>query len=139
MNGPQDVGGKRGGLGPIGVGRDAPPFVADWERRVLGLSFCSWITSGVELDQSRALQAGMPYERYYGSSYYERWLYSLERLMVQKGIATEEEIASGAADPASAPTPPSARRSCGWTPAPGRSRTGVRARRSCRAMRRRAC
>jgi nitrile hydratase len=62
---------------------DEPPFHEDWERRVFALSFCSWFSAGVAVDESRRLQASMPYARYYGSSYYERWLYSLERLVEQ--------------------------------------------------------
>lgn len=97
MNGPQDIGGKQG-LGPVlaaGPEPVQPVFHSDWERRVFALSFCSWIASGVEVDESRARQAALPYDRYYGSSYYERWLYSLELLMVEKGVAGEDEIESG--------------------------------------------
>jgi nitrile hydratase len=107
VTGPQDLGGRRG-FGPIpepGVG-EREVFAADWERRVFGLSFCSWVASGVEVDQSRAWQASLPDDRYYGSSYYERWLYSLERLMVEKGVATEAEIASGSARPGKLHTRP---------------------------------
>lgn len=99
MNGPQDIGGKQG-LGPVLTGEPEPVqpvFHSDWERRVFALSFCSWISSGVEVDESRVHQTNLPYDRYYGSSYYERWLYSLERLMVEKGVANEDEIKSGEA------------------------------------------
>ena len=99
MNGPQDIGGKQG-FGPVlptGPEPAQPVFHSDWERKVFALSFCSWITSGVAVDESRAHQVGMPYDRYYGSSYYERWLYSLERLLVEKGVANEDEIESGKA------------------------------------------
>lgn len=101
MNGPQDIGGKQG-LGTVPYEPDEPVFHSEWERRVFGLSFCSWLSSGVTVDESRWMQATMPYERYYGSLYYERWLYSLERLMVEKGVATQEELERGAslADPA---------------------------------------
>lgn len=104
MNGPQDVGGKQG-LGPVVAEPDEPVFHAEWERRVFGLSFCSWLASGVEVDQSRQEQAAMPYDRYYGSSYYERWLHALERLMIEQGVLTAAEIESGVAEsePATAP------------------------------------
>ena len=107
MNGPQDLGGKQG-LGPVlpRGPRDEPVFGSQWERRVFGLSFCSWVASGVEVDESRSWQASLPYDRYYGSSYYERWLYSLERLMVDKGVASENEISTGRLDPSSGPAPP---------------------------------
>lgn len=104
MNGPQDLGGKHG-LGPIVAEPDEPPFHHDWERHVFGLSFCSWLASGIAVDQSRQAQAAMPYDRYYGSSYYERWLYSLERLMIEWGVITPAELEAGAAqtDAATAP------------------------------------
>lgn len=99
MNGPQDIGGKQG-LGPVlvdGPEPDKPAFHSEWERRVFGLSFCSWLSSGVSVDESRRYQSSLPYDRYFGSAYYERWLYSLERLMVAKGVATEGEIETGVA------------------------------------------
>jgi nitrile hydratase beta subunit len=95
VNGPQDIGGRQG-LGPVLAEPDELVFHADWERRVFGLSFCGWVASGVSVDESREAQARMPYARYYGSSYFERWLYSLERLMVRKGVLSEEELETGA-------------------------------------------
>lgn len=102
MNGPHDIGGRQG-FGPVVAEPDEPVFHADWERRVFALSFCSWFASGVAVDQSRDVQARMPYPRYYGSSYYERWLYALERIMVERGVLDWDEIESGVASRA-APT-----------------------------------
>lgn len=104
MNGPQDVGGKQG-LGPVAPAPGEPVFHAEWERRVFGLSFCSWLASGVAVDQSRQEQAAMPYDRYYGSSYYERWLHALERLMIDKRVLTPAEIETGVVGPEPAPAP----------------------------------
>jgi nitrile hydratase beta subunit len=104
LNGPQDVGGKQG-LGPVVGEPDEPVFHDEWERRVFALSFCSWLSSGVTVDQSRQEQAAMPYDRYYGSAYYERWLYALERLMIERGVVTPAELESGTAE-AGPPTPP---------------------------------
>ena len=139
MNGPQDLGGKQG-LGTVPYEPDEPVFHSEWERRVFGLCFCSWLSSGVTVDESRWMQANMPYERYYGSLYYERWLYSLERLMVAKGVATEEELERGAA--LAEPAPPvvepfPARRACGraW-PRTGSSGRGRRPSRASRRARR---
>jgi nitrile hydratase subunit beta len=100
LNGPQDLGGKRG-LGAVPDPGADPEHVfgSDWERRVFALSFCSWVASGVHVDESRSLQASLPYDRYYGSSYYERWLHSLERLIVAKGVASEAELEAGRALP----------------------------------------
>jgi nitrile hydratase subunit beta len=104
VNGPQDIGGRQG-LGAVPFEADEPVFHADWERRVFGLSFCGWLASGISVDESREAQASMPYARYYGSSYYERWLYGLERLMVRKGVLSEEELEDGAARAGDCPPP----------------------------------
>jgi nitrile hydratase len=104
VNGPQDIGGRQG-LGPVLVEADEPVFHADWERRVFGLSFCGWLASGISVDESREAQASMPYARYYGSSYYERWLYALEVLMLRKGVLSEEELEEGAARAGDYPPP----------------------------------
>ena len=37
----------------------------------------------------------MPPEQYLRSTYYERWLYRTERLLVERGLLTAEELASG--------------------------------------------
>jgi nitrile hydratase subunit beta len=103
VNGPQDIGGRQG-LGPIAPAPGEPVFHADWERRVFGLAFCSWLSSGVAVDESRRAQSEMPYARYYGSSYYERWLHALVTLMVEKGVIGEDEIDGGS--PPSEPVPP---------------------------------
>lgn len=81
-----------------GAGSSEAVFPSEWEGRVFALSFCSWLSSGVTVDESRSVQASMPYARYYGSSYYERWLYSLEELLVRKGVATDREIAGETED-----------------------------------------
>jgi nitrile hydratase subunit beta len=104
VNGPQDIGGRQG-LGPVLVDADEPVFHADWERRAFALSFCSWVASGVSVDESREAQASMPYARYYGSSYFERWLYSLEQLMIRKGVLSEGELETGSVA-AGEPPPP---------------------------------
>jgi nitrile hydratase len=101
---PQDIGGRRG-LGPVRAETDEPVFHRDWERRVFGLSFCSWLNSDVTLDRFRLFQAELPPDRYLGSSYYERWLHALERVMLEGGVMTEAERRSGEAGPDPPPPP----------------------------------
>ena len=106
MNGPHDVGGAHG-FGPIVVETDEPVFHHDWERRVFGAFFSTWgvITN---LDEVRFARERIDPAVFLASRYYERWVESLEMLIVEKGAATEAELAEHRrridADP-SAPLP----------------------------------
>ncbi len=101
---PQDIGGKLG-LGPVLADPDEPVFHEEWERRVFGLSFCSWLNSDVTLDRFRQFQAALPPDRYIGSSYYERWLHAVEQVMLDNGVLSEAELESLEAGPKPAPSP----------------------------------
>jgi nitrile hydratase len=59
------------------------------------------------LDEFRQAIERIPPARYLESGYYERWLTALEALLVEKGVVTREELASGRA---SSPAPPPAPR-----------------------------
>ncbi|MGI9556344.1 MAG: nitrile hydratase subunit beta [Solirubrobacterales bacterium] len=89
---PQDIGGQD--HGPVNPDPDEPVFKDEWERRVFGLSFCTWIGSHVTLDRFRQFQAALPEDRYLASSYYERWLHAVEQVMLDNGVATEAELES---------------------------------------------
>jgi nitrile hydratase len=55
------------------------------------------------VDEFRRTIERMPPPGYLAATYYEKWLYALEALLVEKGVVTREEILSGhAAAPASA-------------------------------------
>ena len=67
---------------PVGVGL-AP-------ARVSG----ALIRRGIyNLDEFRDAQERLPVERYLGASYYERWFAAIRTLLVEKGVATAEELA----------------------------------------------
>ena len=102
MQRPQDIGGAD--HGPVVPEPHEPVFHDEWERRVFGLSFCTWIASDVTLDRFRQFQAALPEERYLGSSYYERWLHAVEQVMLDNGVVTEAELET--LESTGAPVPP---------------------------------
>ena len=96
MNGPHDLGG-RAGYGAIPVGDDhGKVFAEAWHARALALTVAAGATGAWNIDASRHSRErlGADYEDY---SYYERWLGGLAKLLVEHGIATEDEIAAGRA------------------------------------------
>ena len=73
-----DLGGTRG-HGRVVVETDEPVYHARWEGRVHGMMRRLLESRAFNLDQFRHAVERMP--RYLGSSYYERWLWALERLV----------------------------------------------------------
>ena len=70
-------------------------FEAPWEARAFGLAVAlsegglySWrdFSQGLATEIAAAEQEGIT------SSYYERWLASLEKLVIAKGLMTDEEL-----------------------------------------------
>ena len=93
MNGWHDVGGVHG-FGPILPNRECeePVFQAEWEARVFALTVAVEYLDKWNLDESRyAIEKQQPAD-YLKNSYYENWLISLERLMIEKGLITYKDI-----------------------------------------------
>jgi nitrile hydratase len=106
VNGVHDLGGMHG-FGPIPIEPNDPLFHARWEGRVLAMQGRACGAGLFNLDEFRHAIERMPAARYLGSTYYERWLTALEALMLEKGIVTREELASGRAQGAvPKPAPP---------------------------------
>ena len=96
MNGWHDLGGMHG-FGPILSNRECeePVFQAEWEARVFALTVAVEYLDKWNLDESRyAIEKQQPAD-YLKNSYYENWLISLERLMIEKGLITYKELESG--------------------------------------------
>jgi nitrile hydratase subunit beta len=91
VDGIHDMGGMQG-FGPMVS--DAANFHADWERRVFGLARVTR-TAGVGAGMFRAAIESMPPEAYAAASYYERWMFGVERRLEQGGVLTREEVESG--------------------------------------------
>jgi len=91
MNGAHDLGGMHG-FGPVAAEPDEPVFHADWERRAFGLTLAMGAWRRWNLDMSRSVREQMPPAEYLATSYYEHWLFGLERLLVAHGFVRPDEL-----------------------------------------------
>jgi nitrile hydratase len=91
MNGVHDMGGMHG-FGPVVPETNEPVFHAEWERRAFALTLAMGAWGRWNLDMSRFAREQMPPADYLGSGYYEKWLFGLEKLLVEHGFVTREEI-----------------------------------------------
>jgi nitrile hydratase len=96
VNGVHDMGGMQG-LGAIVPEPEGPPFHAAWEGRVHAMTIAA-PTRG-NIDAGRHQREKIPGPEYLAMSYYQKWFRSLSDLLVEKGFATREELASGKATP----------------------------------------
>jgi nitrile hydratase len=102
MNGVHDLGGMHG-FGPVIREHNEPVFHSEWEKRVFGMTLTAMGRGVCNVDEFRRAIERMPPAGYLAASYYEKWLHALEALLVEKGVVTREELASGhAAAPAPA-------------------------------------
>jgi nitrile hydratase len=87
------------GLGPINPEPEAeePVFHADWERRMFGLSLAAGALGKWNIDMSRYARERQHPIDYLRHTYYENWLAGLEKLLVEAGLVTAEELATGKA------------------------------------------
>ena len=122
MNGVHDMGGMHG-MGRIDAERDEPVFHHDWEKRVLAIALATGFLRRWNIDMGRFTIEQMPAADYLQASYYEKWLYRTERLLVERGLLTAQELASGRADG----TPPAVR-----ALPPEQMQTALRGRRAAR-------
>ena len=91
MNGAHDMGGMHG-FGPVVREEHEPVFHAAWERSVFTMNRALRARDLINIDESRHGIERMPPAEYLAASYYERWLSSLERNLIDKGIVTREEL-----------------------------------------------
>ncbi|MEX3014709.1 nitrile hydratase subunit beta [Gymnodinialimonas hymeniacidonis] len=94
MNGGADLGGMMG-FGPIVPEENEPNFHADWEARVMGMVVALGAAGQWNLDQSRFARESLPPAEYISDSYYEIWLKAATKLMLERGMITEGELANG--------------------------------------------
>jgi nitrile hydratase beta subunit len=102
MNGAHDLGGMHG-FGPINPEPETqePVFHAEWEKRVFGLTMAAGFLGAWNIDMSRHARERQHPVDYLQHTYYENWLVGLEKLLVETGLVTAEELATGkAAGPA---------------------------------------
>ena len=94
MNGPQDLGGQMG-FGPVAPEPNEPVFHAPWERRALALTLAMGATREWNIDISRHARESLSPANYLAWSYYEIWIAGLSKLLLDRGLVTKDEIASG--------------------------------------------
>jgi nitrile hydratase beta subunit len=98
MNGAHDLGGMHG-WGPVNPEPEAeePVFHAAWERRVFGLNLAVGALGRWNIDISRHARERQEPVDYLQHTYYENWLAGLEKLLVEHGLVTAAELATGKA------------------------------------------
>lgn len=69
----------------------------DWEVLIDALAGALARRGLVNVDELRRGIESMPVEEYERASYYERWLFSLETILTEKGILAAGELDRGAA------------------------------------------
>ena len=89
-----DLGG-RDGFGPVTPEPEGELWHEAWEPRALALTLAMGATGAWNIDQSRSARETLP--DYPQLSYYRIWLAALQRLMVERGMVTEDEIAKARA------------------------------------------
>ncbi|MFA6968865.1 nitrile hydratase subunit beta [Bosea sp. (in: a-proteobacteria)] len=94
MNGGQDLGGQMG-FGRVAPEPNEPIFHAEWEKRVLAINVAAGAMGAWTIDGIRAARESLPPAEYLSSSYYEIWLAGLNRMLVEKGFVTPEELKQG--------------------------------------------
>jgi nitrile hydratase beta subunit len=106
MDGIADMGGMHG-FGPIDRSDDDGTFHAEWERSILGITFSALGAGLFNVDEIRRATESADPLTYLKSTYYERWLYSTEDLLKEKGAVTASELAIGrSATPVTNTVPP---------------------------------
>jgi nitrile hydratase beta subunit len=90
----QDLGGVEG-LGPVQPEPNEPVFHARWERRAFALTLAMGMPGGWNIDMSRFARENRPRRDYLDMSYYQIWLAGLEKLMLERGLVSGDEIEAG--------------------------------------------
>ena len=87
-----DLGGQEG-YGRVVPEPEGSSFHTSWEAQVLALAVAMGYTGAWTLDMFRSARETLP--DYSTLSYYEIWCKGLLRLMAERGLISDEELASG--------------------------------------------
>ena len=87
MRGPHDVGGLA--AGPV---ETAPHEVTFWEKQIDALNQLMAQKGFRKTDENRRYIEQLGHDVYNTLSYYERWAGSLSRVLIDKGVLTQDEI-----------------------------------------------
>ncbi len=91
MDGIHDMGGMDG-FGPIPIEEDEPVFHAPWEGRVWAMNTALGAWGKWNIDAGRYTLEQLDPALYLSSSYYQRWLYRTENILVDHGMVSRAEI-----------------------------------------------
>lgn len=94
MNGPHDMGGMQC-YGPVNPEIAEPLFHGEWEKKAMALTVGMGFTGMWNIDASRFARESLPPQQYLSSTYYQIWLAALEKLMLERGMVTSEELTTG--------------------------------------------
>ena len=94
MNGVHDLGGMDN-FGPLNIEKNEPVFHQEWERRTFGMLLSMMAAGYFKTDEVRRETELMPPADYLGADYYEKWLFSLENILLEKNVLTREELEKG--------------------------------------------
>lgn len=85
------------GFGPVTPEQDEPVFHARWEGRVRAMVMAMGGVIGANIDQGRFARENVPPLEYLSQSYYEIWYAGLVRQLLESGLVSAGELASGKA------------------------------------------
>ena len=101
MNGIHDLGGMHG-LGPVDPETQEPVFHDQWERRMLGLLMATFASGIYNVHEFRHAMERMAPAAYLDASYYEKWLHTRDRVMMEKRQFDRAELEAACAKVAEA-------------------------------------
>jgi nitrile hydratase subunit beta len=84
-----DLGGQTG-FGPVVPEPEDERFHEPWEPLALALTLAMGATGSWTIDQSRAARETLP--DYLQLTYYQIWIAALEKLLIERGLVTPQEI-----------------------------------------------
>ncbi|MEE9277097.1 MAG: nitrile hydratase subunit beta [Dehalococcoidia bacterium] len=91
MNGVHDMGGMHG-FGPVEREEDEPVFHAPWEGTIVAAQVAAMSKGIYNIDEFRHARERMAPAAYLAASYYEAWVDTMSRLLVEKGFVTQEQL-----------------------------------------------
>ncbi len=91
MNGIHDMGGMHG-MGPVDPETGEPIFEAPWERRMFAVLMATFASGVYNVHEFRCTMERMAPADYLNASYFEKWLHTLERLLIEKGEIKRTEL-----------------------------------------------
>lgn len=87
-----DIGGHSG-FGAVVPEPEGDMFHASWEPRVHALTIALGASGNWNIDMSRSARETL--QNYLNLTYYEIWLDGLEKLLIEKGLVTRDELSAG--------------------------------------------